>query len=161
MQIGWRNWSRGGTGRSLALNQRVFVHSGGPADGEANGWQALGRTKDPQLQRQHPQPENLHPRRPPHAVEEQTAGQVPGPPSERLPEGTKQTDWLGNAHVCLLSARRSSPSSTCGAALSGTSTAASPWSASPPPPWTWPAKYACAKWRARARFSSWTRRCRR
>lgn len=82
------------------------------------------------------------------------------PPSGSQRGRNRQILW-GMLTFAFCLTRRSSPSSTCGAALSGTSTAASPWSASPPPPWTWPAKYACAKWRARARFSSWTRRCRR
>ena len=60
------------------LSKCTFVCSGSPADGEANGRQVAGRTKDSQFQRQHPQPETLHPRCPPHVVEEQTSGQVPG-----------------------------------------------------------------------------------
>lgn len=144
------------------LSKCTFVCSGSPADGEANGRQVAGRTKDSQFQRQHPQPETLHPRCPPHVVEEQTSRQVPGRLLTCTFRRVQSKDLLDElVHFPPSSLCRSFPFSKCGAVPRGTSTAASLWSASLPAPWTWPVRYACARWRERARYSSLTRHCQR
>ncbi|KAL0183274.1 hypothetical protein M9458_022649, partial [Cirrhinus mrigala] len=51
-------------------------------------------------------------------------------------------------------------SSRCGAALSGTCTAPSLWSASAPPHSSSPASCVCDRWREKDRYSSSTPRCR-
>lgn len=66
----------GGNLTSLLLS--LFSPVGGAADGETDGRKAAGRTKDAQLQGQHPQPALVAPRRPAYTVEEQASGQVPG-----------------------------------------------------------------------------------